>query len=263
MLSEPKRLSPSARQAQTRELLQKNQQVTIPELAAMFSVSEMTVRRDLDKLQGTGQIRRTHGGAMPAERMEFEFDFTSRRQSNRSAKQAIAREAFKLVRADQRLILDTGTTTLELALLLRDFENITVITPSLAVASVLQFASGVETVLLGGSIRRGSPDLTGVVTEAVLDMFAVDIAFQGADGIAEDGTCYNADMRIANVDRKIRQRAEHTYVLADSSKIGRTALATNGRLDEVEALIVDSGVDPDAVAAFQEMGATVIIAEDK
>ena len=160
----------------------------------------------------------------------------------------------------QRIILDTGTTTLELAILLRDCRDITVITPSLAVASVLQFSTGIETILLGGVLRRGSPDLTGPLTESSLEAFAVDVAFQGADGIGLDGSLYNEDMRITQVDKKMRQRATETYVLADSSKVGKTALATLGRVDEVTALITDAGIEEQVRRRFEEMGAKVIIA---
>ena len=242
------------------ELLKDNKQVSIVQLAQMFDVSEMTVHRDLRKLEEDGRIRRTRGGAIPAERMEFEFDFALRRRARQKEKQAIAEEALKFIEPGQRIILDAGTTTLAVAYLLRDFQNITVITPSLAVGSVLQFSAGIETVLLGGIIRHGSPDLTGIVTETNLDMFAVDIAFQGADGIGLDGTLYTDDMRIVKVDQKIQKRAAKSYILADSSKIGKTALATYGYVYQVNALITDNAIDPECKKAFEEMGATVIVA---
>jgi len=254
------KISVSVRQLKIRKLLQEQQSVSIRELSRLLGVSEMTIRRDLAKLERGGEVRRTHGGAVIAERMAFEFDFAARRMANRAAKQAIAARAVRFIRPGHRIILDTGTTTLELAYLLKDFQDLTVITPSLAVASVLQFSPGIQTVLLGGVIRRGSPDLTGVVTETNLDTFAADIAFQGADAISLDGKLYTADTRIARVDRKIRQRAEKTYVLADSSKMGKTALIVHGCVYEVEALITDERIDPAHRKAFEELGATVIIA---
>jgi DeoR/GlpR family transcriptional regulator of sugar metabolism len=225
-------------------MLKEHPRVSIPELAKDFDVSEMTIRRDLTKLQKQGDLKLTRGGAMPAERMVFEFDFAERRKSQKKEKKAIAEYANTLISEGDRIILDTGTTTLELAYLLKDRKDITVITPSLAVASVLQFTTGIETILLGGIIRKGTPDLTGAVTETTLDIFAADIAFQGADGIGEDGRLYNADLRIAKVDQKIRSCAEKTYILSDSSKIGKTALATNGCLADVEGFITDSGIPP-------------------
>ncbi len=256
------KVSVAERHSRIRTLLKDSKQVSIVQLAQMFEVSEMTVHRDLRKLEGDGRIRRTRGGAVPAEKMEFEFDFASRRRAHHKEKQAIAKEALKFIEPGQRIILDTGTTTLEVAYLLRELENITVITPSLAVCSVLQFAAGIETVLLGGIIRPGSPNLTGAVTETNLDMFAVDIAFQGADGIGLDGTIYTEDMRIVRVDQKIRQRAAKSYILSDSSKIGKTALATNGYVYQANALITDSAIEPECKKSFEKMGATVTVADN-
>lgn len=261
-MKSPKLTAPR-RQKIIMETLDSDGSVSISALASEFGVSEMTIRRDLDSLAENGRVRRTHGGAVLAERTVFEFDFGARRQANRAAKQAIAREAAKLVEDGQTIIIDTGTTTLALAHLLKDSKDVTVITPSLAVASELQFSEGVRTILMGGEVRRGSPDLTGIVSEIVIDMFAADIAFQGADGIGLDGALYNADTRVANVDIKICERAERTYVLADSSKIGRKALVCQGYVWEREGIITDSGIEGRQKEKFEELGANVVVVEDK
>jgi DeoR/GlpR family transcriptional regulator of sugar metabolism len=261
--SKGKKLSAEARRLKIRELLQENDCVTVSQIAQTCRVSIMTVHRDLDKLQNDGQVRRTRGGALPAERMDFEFDFAIRRQLHNNEKKLIARKACEFIQPGQKLILDSGTTTLELAYVIKDFENIVVITPSLAVASVLQFSKGIETVLLGGVIRQGSPHVTGIVTEAVLEMFTVDIAFKGADGIGLDGAVYNADMSIAKVDHKIRHQAQKTYILADSSKIGKTALIKSGYIYEIGALITDYKVNQRHLASFKKLGANVIVSSEK
>jgi DeoR/GlpR family transcriptional regulator of sugar metabolism len=240
-----KKLTSAARHARIRERLSAQTGVSITELAREFGVSEMTIRRDLATLEQQAHVQRTHGGAILTERMILEFDYRERRELNRDAKRAIAAEARKLVRPGDRIILDTGTTTLELASLLRDGENLTVITPSLAVASELQHAAGVEVVLLGGVLRRGSPDLTGPVTEHCLELFSADIAFQGTEGIGLDGSLYNTDLRLARVDRLMRKLASRSCILADTTKVGRTALARSGSLSEVDFLIINAGGPPD------------------
>ncbi len=253
----------SQRRTEIQKLFQRNEAMSIAELAGRLGVSEMTVRRDLDWLERKGQVRRTHGGAVSTERMTFEFDFVARRQANRPAKQAIARKALELISPGDKLILDTGTTTLELAHLLKDFDNLTVLTPSLAVASELQYSPGVQTVLLGGVIRKGSPDLTGLVTETVLDMFMADIAFQGADGIGTDGALYTGDMQMAKVDQKIRSRARKTYVLADSTKLNQPALTRHGFIQQVDALITDENLSASHRKRLRGLGAEVILATMK
>lgn len=256
-----KNLPSAARQAQIRERFAAGPGVSVSELAREFDVSEMTIRRDLAALEGQSHIRRTHGGAVLTQRMMLEFDYRERREHNQPLKQAIAAAARKLIRPGQRLILDNGTTTLELAALLKDGQNLTVITPSLAVASELQHAAGVEVILLGGVIRRGSPDLTGPVTEHCLELFAADYAFQGADGIGADGSIYNSDLRLAAVDKIMRRVAEKSVVLADHTKVGTTALACSGTLADVDVFITDSQAPAAALRRFARLGPQIITAK--
>lgn len=254
------KLPSAARQATIRDRFAEQPGVSICDLAREFGVSEMTIRRDLDVLESKSQIQRTHGGAVLTERMMFEFDYRERRERNRAEKCAIAAEARKLVEPGQRLILDNGTTTLELASLLKDGQDLTVITPSLAVASELQHAAGVEVVLLGGILREGSPDLTGPVTEHCLEMFSVDIAFQGADAIGSDGAIYNSDLRLARVDKTMRRIAKRCCILADHTKIGRTELGRSGSLADVTIFITDKGAPASLLKRFARMGPKIIAA---
>jgi DeoR/GlpR family transcriptional regulator of sugar metabolism len=255
-----KKLPSAARQAIIRDRFAQQPSVSIAELAQEFTVSEMTIRRDLDALQDKAQIQRTHGGAVLTERMMFEFDYRERRERNRAEKCAIAAEARKLVQPGQRVILDNGTTTLELAALLQDGQNLTVITPSLAVASELQHAAGVEVVLLGGILREGSPDLTGPVTEHSLEMFAVDIAFQGADAIGDDGAIYNSDLRLARVDKMMRRIARRSIILADHTKLGRTELGRSGTLADIDTFITDHAALAPRLKRYSRLGPKIITA---
>ena len=255
-----KNLPSAARQSQIRERFAAGPGVSVSELAREFDVSEMTIRRDLAVLEGQSHIQRTHGGAFLTQRMMLEFDYRGRREVNRAAKAAIAAEARKLVQPGQRLILDTGTTTLEFAALLKDGKDLTVISPSLAVASELQHAAGVEVILLGGVIRRGSPDLTGPVTENCLELFSADFAFQGADGIGDDGAIYNSDLRLARVDKLMRRVARRSCLLADHTKIGTTALARNGTLADVDIFITDTGAPAAVLKRFARLGPKIVTA---
>jgi DeoR/GlpR family transcriptional regulator of sugar metabolism len=256
--SKPVQMPPEARRNRIRTLIASNSSAAIRDLATQFTVSEMTIRRDLDQLESTGLLQRTHGGAITTQRLALEFTFGERQQQQRAAKQAIAREAVKLVRPGQRILIDNGTTTLELAALLSGLKDITVITPSLAVLSLLQFNPGIELILLGGMLRPGSPELTGALTEHCLDMLTADIAFQGADGIGLDGSVYNSDMRLARVDQKMRECSDRTFILCDSSKITHKALARNGSLRRVEALITDNRLSLAHRRTLQKAGVRVV-----
>lgn len=242
-------LPAAVRLQKIRQALQRSPGVSVSAMARQLRVSEMTIRRDLEKLQEAADVRRTHGGAVVAERTVFEFSYQERQRARQAEKKAIARAARGLICEKQRVILDTGTTTLHLARLLKDARSLTVITPSLAVASELQYARGVSVVLLGGVIHPGSPDLTGPLTEHCLDVFSADWAFQGTEAIGVDGSVYNTDLQLAQVDRKMREKAVRSCLLADSSKFGNTALIRSGSLEDFEILITNKGV-PRALSAL-------------
>lgn len=254
------KMSAQERMDQIRTLLAKQPSVTIAELSKRFGISEMTVRRDLSRLEDGDRVKRTHGGAVAAERMVFEFDYGARSRTRRAEKQAIARAALKLIEPGQCIILDTGTTTWELACLLKDFSELTVITPSLAVASELQFAKNVQVVLLGGIFRARSPDLTGPVTEHCLNLFSVDWAFQGAEGIDLNGDIYNVDLQLGQIDRKMRSIASRSCLLADSSKIGRTAFCRTGKLTDFKHFITDNEAPEDFLKKFGPRIGSIITA---
>jgi len=256
-----KKVPAASRRQQILDMLQHQPMVSIEELVEEFNVSAVSIRSDLNDLARQGLVARTHGGAGSAGRMVFANYYENRRRVRNHQKQAIAREAIKLVRPGDRLLLDTGTTMLCLAEYLKDLRDIVVITSSLAVAAVLQYAEGVtETLLLGGRLTRGRMELTGILTETGLDIFAGDITFQGAAGVGLDGELYAPDMSIARVNQKMRSRSDRKYVLADSSKIGKTALVRHGSLSEFDAFYTDAGIDPKHKQELEQLGVPIVVA---
>ena len=256
---EPRNLLPAAvRLRKIRQALKRSPGVSVSAMARQLQVSEMTIRRDLEKMQQAADVRRTHGGAVLAERTVFEFSYQERQRALQAEKKSIAQAARALIAEKQRIILDTGTTTLHLARLLKDAKDLTVITPSLAVASELQYAPGVSVVLLGGVIHPGSPDLTGPLTEHCLDVFSADWAFQGAEAIGVDGSVYNTDLQLAQVDRKMREKALRSCLLADSGKFGNTALIRSGTLEDFDILITDKNAPKPLAALARKMSCRMI-----
>lgn len=248
------------RRQQILELLQTRGESSVAELSRELGVSDMTVRRDLQILAEEGRVLRTHGGAAPVEQVMFEFQFLRRAQERQPEKRQIGRRAAELVGDGQSVILDSGTTTLALASHLRSRRQLTVITTSLPIAAVLQRAPGVDLLLLGGFLRRQSPDLEGPLTESNLEHLRADLAFIGADGIDLNGDVYNASMGVARMLEKVVASAGDTYVVADSIKIGRTALARFGNLSRWKGLITDAGLSPEHAAALRQAGVNVIVA---
>jgi DeoR/GlpR family transcriptional regulator of sugar metabolism len=246
------------RQTQIAELLATHGECRVEALAERFGVSEMTIRRDLQALNRVGRVIRTHGGAAPADRVTFEFKFLEKTRSNQEAKEAIAARAASIVEDGQSVLLDSGTTTLPIARRLRARKNLTVITTSLPIASLLQYSEHVQVLLLGGYLQRGSPDLIGAMTEANLEVLRADVAFIGADAIDRNANVYNHSLEVGRMLSKMAESAKRVFVVADRSKFGQTALMRFGNLAEWDGFITDAGVDTESAAALKRAGVNLI-----
>lgn len=251
-------MSQKTRQKQICEWVARRGECSIEEMVEQFSVSGMTIRRDLQALAEQGKVIRTHGGAAMAERVSFEFEFRRQLQENQAAKRAIAATAAAEVRDGETIMLDSGTTTLELAKLLCGKQGLTVITNSLPIAAQLQYDRQIEVLLLGGYLRASSPDLIGALTEANLDTLRADAVFLGADGIDRQGGVYQASPEVARLLTKMAASAGRVYVVADASKLGRTALWRFGRLQDWVALITDAAADRSLLASLKRVGVRVL-----
>jgi DeoR/GlpR family transcriptional regulator of sugar metabolism len=240
-----------------RQEIAQNGEVFIRNLSKQFKVSEMTIRRDLDLLESQGEVIRTHGGAASAKRFTFEFTFRSEHQKNLEQKQSIAKKALDFIQDGQTIILDTGTTTLEIARQLPGQRSVKVITVSLPIVSQLQFARDIEVILLGGFLRDGAPDLHGPLTEQNLEMFKADVAFLGAGGIDEDGSIYTDDLRVLNLDRKMVEVSSQVVVVADSTKFRRDAMCKVMGPDAYHVLITDGDADSKLVKKLIRKGIQV------
>jgi DeoR/GlpR family transcriptional regulator of sugar metabolism len=248
----------TTRQKQICELIAKRGECSIEELVERFRVSGMTVRRDLQTLADQGKVLRTHGGAALAERISFEFEFLNRQSDNLAAKQSIAASAAEQIQDGESVMLDSGTTTLELAKCLRGRQRLTVITSSLPIAAQLQYDSQIDVLLLGGRLRASSPDLAGAITEFNLETLRADVAFLGADAIDSQGAVYQESPEVARMLTKMAASAGRVFVVADSSKLGKTALWKFGRLTDWAALITDASSDRSILAAYKKIGVRVI-----
>ncbi len=255
------RLTQRQRLEAMRQELLKAEEVSIDELVGRFDVSGMTVRRDLELLEARGDVIRTHGGAALAKRLTFEFSFRQKQNRNRLAKSRIAERAVGHIEDGQVVFLDTGTTTLEIARRIMRRRNVTVITTSLAIVSMLQFAPGVRIVLLGGFLRGGSPDLHGPLAEQNVEMFRADLAFMGADGVDEDGHTYADDLQVVSLDRKMATNAAQVIVVADSSKFGRTGMCRVFGPEDYRLIISDAGLGSDVRKRLSKQGVQIEVAE--
>lgn len=228
----------------------------VAELATTFGVSEMTVRRDLRELEDEGKLTRVHGGAVSTfgERPFAEIAVERHEQKDR-----IGTAAADLVQDGEAVMLDVGTTTLQLARHLRG-RHVTIITSSLAAYEELLPEDTIELVLVGGIVRRSYRSLVGTVAEDALRQLRADIAFLGASGIGEDLAVLDTTMEEVPIKRGMLAAANRAVLLADSSKFGNPGLVRVCGADELDAVVTDDGAPAARRAALQEAGVEVIIA---
>jgi DeoR/GlpR family transcriptional regulator of sugar metabolism len=253
-------MNQTSRQTYIRELVARRGECSVEELAEQLGVSGMTVRRDLQTLAEDGRVIRTHGGATLGERATFEFAFLERINRNREAKAAIAATAADLARGCSTVMLDGSTTTLAIARRLRGSAGLTVVTTSLPAAAELQHEPQIDVLLPGGYVRAASPDLTGSLTEANLGLLHAEVAFLGADAIDRQGNVFTNPPDNSAVLLRMAASAERVYVVADHSKLGKSALRCFGRLRQWAALITDQHCDMEFVRELREHDVDVTIA---
>jgi DeoR/GlpR family transcriptional regulator of sugar metabolism len=235
-------------------------EIETAEAAERLDVSAMTIRRDLQALEEGGAVVRRYGGAVAAQRIIFEFAFDERRRRNLAEKRRIGAAAAEGVLPGETAFLDTGTTTLEVArALAADGPACTVVTSSLVIASTLWAQKQIDLVLVGGRVRRGSPDLVGPGTELMLDRLTAEVAFVGSDGIDPERGSFAGDMETARVAERMAANARRAVVVADSSKLGRPGAVSYMDIEQMQELITDRGADGAAVAALRDRGVNVTL----
>lgn len=241
------------------ERLRDTDQVGVAELAEATGASEMTVRRDLDHLASRGVLRRVHGGAVPASPSGVEPPFAARATAAIAAKRAIAAAAAELIRDGETVVLDSGTTALELARLLRG-RSVTVMPLSLHAVRELAEAPGVRLLLPGGEPRPGEQALVGPLTLASLRALRFDVAVLSPCALGLDSGLTAFDLGDAEVKQAALDVAARTIVLADGAKWGRAALARICPADRADVVITDPTAPEDQRAALAERGVLVHVA---
>lgn len=241
------------------QLLRQRGVVRIGEAARLFGVSTETVRRDCAELESRGLIRKVRGGAMLAGSRSQEPPFATRTAAMAEEKRAIGAAAAALVGDGESVLLDLGTTTLEVARHLRGRQALTVITNSVQAALTLVEEPGVDVHLTGGRLRAGDQSLSGFWAQHAIGDVFVDKAIVGAGGLTVQSGVTDYHMEEAAIRRMMIQHARTVIVVADSSKFGVTALAGVAAVKAVHHIVTDSGVDPAAAAALTAAGVRVTV----
>lgn len=243
------------------EELDQSGHAAVRDLASRLGVSEMTIRRDLDALERRGDVVRIHGGALTRRRATaFEPMWDAKLALRHEAKLRIGRAAAELVDRGETILIDSGTTTLAVACAISVPCRVVVVDAKIAIELASRpTTDGIETIIVGGSVRNGYFSTTGTFALEMLSQLHVDRAFLGADAIDPVEGITNATVEEVAVKRQIIAAARETILVADGSKVGRVALAKVARLSEIGTWMTDVGVDLDSVDAIRAVGVHVTV----
>lgn len=211
-------------------------------MADELGVDTSTIRRDLDALERAGQVQRTHGGARATPGATAKLPYAMKEAERRTEKTAIAETAAGRVRNGDTVILDSGSTTYEVARALRHHADLTVITNDLRIAKFIAETPGVRLLVTGGELIGSVFTLVGERAIAFLSGYTADWAFLGADAVDIDAGITNMNTLEVPLKRAMITAAENAVAVADSSKFGRRALAKVAGLDEITGVITDCEV---------------------
>jgi DeoR/GlpR family transcriptional regulator of sugar metabolism len=244
------------------EELARNQVVKVTDLSARFGISGLSIRRDLDRLEQLGLLKRVRGGAVAMPSSALHQVFSTRMRHRSAEKERIGRAAAEMIAEGDRIIFDSGTTVLQVAHHvcgdLLNSSNLTVITASLPIVRELGDWKGVHLILLGGIYLPEYEEVVGPQTIAALQELHADKMFLGADGLTFSRGVTTANQLEAEVDQEMIKASSEVILVADSSKIGVIGLTTVIPLTRVNKLVPDSGAPDDFVAALREQGVEVI-----
>jgi len=240
------------------ERLRAQGEASIVELAAFFGTSEMTIRRDLDQLEVDGLARRARGGAISVQSRSFEPPILQRAAHSSDAKRAIGQAAAMMLRENETVFLDVGSTTHEMAKAIPPDLPITAITSSLLIAMELATKPAVKTIVTGGVIRQGELSLIGPRAQALFADLNFDAVFMGVAGISDTKGLTEYNLDDADVKRAALATGRRSIVLADESKIGRVALVTFAPIHAVDVLITDAPVSHPGVRHIREQDIDVL-----
>lgn len=243
------------------EFIREDGQAKVQDLSRLFKVTEVTIRQDLEKLEQQGLITREHGGAILSNAGLNVKDFTLLNQKNMEAKKAIAREAIKLIHDGETIILDSGSTTTELAKLISGFSNLTVITNALNIAIILGSDLGINLNVTGGEFKSPTLSLTGVKAANYFADIHADKLFLATAGInLKTGLTYPSFSDLP-VKKAMIDVSDKVYLVADSTKIGTSSFASLGALSLVDHIITDSNITEDAQQLFRDFDVKYTIAQ--
>ncbi len=243
------------------QLIQEDGHAKVLELSKLFKVTEVTIRQDLERMERQGLIVREHGGACLSDAGLNVKDLTLMNQNHLEEKKAIARKALTFIHDGETIILDSGSTTTEIAKLMGGFTNLTVITNAINIALILGSMSGINLNVTGGEFKSPTLSLTGMKAANYLENIHADKVFLATAGInLKTGLTYPSISDLV-VKKTMIEVSDVVYLVADSSKIGTSSFASLGALSLVDHIITDSNITPEDEEVFKKYDVKYTVAQ--
>ncbi|WP_316809963.1 DeoR/GlpR family DNA-binding transcription regulator [Pedobacter heparinus] len=243
------------------ELLKEDGSAKVVNLAKLFKVTEVTIRQDLEKLEKEGLVLREHGGAFLKNMENQVRTFSLSHQDNLDKKELIANKCLEFINAGDTIILDSGSTTTEIAKKLKGIKNLTVITNALNIALLLGVEPGIEVIMTGGEFKPPTLSLTGQKAADFFNGLNVHKLFLATAGLSlKAGLTYPSISDLV-VKKAMISAAETTYLVADSTKIGKSSFASLGALSLIDYIITDAGIQEKYKTLLNENEIELIIAD--
>ncbi len=259
-------ISAAERRSQIAQLVLEQGKVTVAELVKKFQITETSIRRDLLLLEEDKRLKRVHGGAVSISDNFRSETFSEKGKLHIQAKEKIGKYAVELIQQGNIVLLDSGTTTLQIARQmpanLRQNNHITLVTNSLPIAQEVLNWPSPNLTILGGIFLPDYQATVGPQTIALLRDLSADIAFLGADGLTLTGGATTANVLMAEVDRMMVERARKAVLVTDSSKIGRAGFVTIKPVSAFDLIITDDKAPAEFVQTATNMGIKVILVPD-
>jgi len=257
----PTRLLVEERRRRILELLEAQERVTVEELVDRYGVSAVTIRGDLDALADLGAVVRSHGGALKRAEAPEDVPIAVKETLHHAEKVRIGHAAAQMVRDGETVMLDSGTTTAEIARQIRflKLRSLTVITNALNIAMEIASLPHVRLIMIGGILRQMSYSLCGPPAEHALRGLHADRLFLAVDGLDPEIGLMTPDVLEAQLNTVMIQVSREVVVVADSSKFQRRSLSVIAKLDAVHKVVTDSGASPEVLAALRARNVEVIV----
>ncbi|MCG6112971.1 MAG: DeoR/GlpR family DNA-binding transcription regulator [Paracoccus sp.] len=252
-------MSQTFRQPEILEIARRDGKVTVEGLAGHFGVTLQTIRRDLTELAEAGRLERVHGGAILPSGVA-NIGYEERRSLHHDAKTAIARACAAEVPEKISLFLNIGTSTEAVARELLGHRNMLVVTNNMNVANILAANPDCDVIVTGGSLRRADGGLVGTLAAETIRQFKFDLAVIGCSALDRDGDLLDFDIQEVGVSQTILRQSRRTFLVADHSKLSRSAPARIASLSQLDAVFTDRALPADLMRACETWQTRVVLA---